>query len=161
MLLEDDEKDFEPSPYASLNLEFELLSEISGNEIFREKMKRILIAAKLRAKSSDQKPRSWFRNSLVNDRLKSKNAQKDWSSELAAQSGGTYLNYLLKAWMLGGLQNEVLRETYINSTEQAIKDLIVTSNSSLVYVTSILSEGTIPKTMAHSACYVGKIPEDV
>ena len=27
MLLEDDEKDFEPSPYASLNLEFELLSD--------------------------------------------------------------------------------------------------------------------------------------
>ena len=153
MLLEDEENKFEPSPYASLNLEFEFLSDISGNEIFREKMRRILRAAKF----DKQKPKSWFRNSVVMDHLTDNNGE--WSLTPAAQSGGTYLNYLLKAWIIGGRQNEVLRETYIKSTEQAIKDLIVTSKKGLAYVTSVLADGTIPEKMTHSACYVGKTPK--
>ncbi len=150
MLLEDEEKDFEPSAYASLNLEFELLSDVSGNEIFREKAKRILKAAK----SYPKKLQSWFRNSVVMDNLKI-SPENDWSLRPIFQSGGTYLDYLLKAWIRGGRKNDILREIYIKATEQAIQDLIMTSKGGLAYVTTALPDGSVPETMAHSTCYVG------
>ncbi len=153
MLLEDEDRDFDPSPYPSLNLEFELLSDITGNEIFREKTKQILKYCK----SFPKEPQSWIRNSVVMDYLEYRNEkQRNWSLEFIAQSGGNYLEYLLKAWIIGGRQNEFLRENYIRSTEKAIKDLIVTSNGGLVYATVRSNERYLRMRMAHSTCYIGR-----
>ncbi len=150
-MLEDQDKSFDPSPYASLNLEFELLSDITENEVFREKMKQ---AAKA-AKSFPRSPQSWFRNAVQTDDFRDYQ-NYDWSSKLLAQSGGTYMDYLLKSWIMGGRENENLRENYIKSTEQAIRDLIVTSRGKLVYATSVI-DNKREERMAHSNCYIGNL----
>ena len=150
-LTEEIDKKFGPSPYASLNLEFELLSDITGNEVFREKMKKFVKAAK----TFPRKPQSWFRNSIQTDNFKDNRPNAvDWGSQLIAQSGGTYMDFLLKSWIMGGLKSEDLRETYLQTYKQASVDLIAKSSSNLTYATYLV-DGVQQKRMAHANCYIG------
>lgn len=138
----------ESTAFASLFVELDHLSHVTKVSSYQEKNQRIL---KL-ATNKNERPTSMFRNAIPLDFP----ASKQWCT-LVAQSGGTYVEYLLKSWIIGGRKDDNLRQAFINTTEQVIQDLIrkTESTESLTFVSVMGRNKSEVNTMAHSTCYVG------
>ena len=81
--------------------------------------------------------------------------------EITAQSGGNYLDFLFKSWMMGNREDNQLRNELIQVTDTFIQDF-VKRKGQITYV-SVLSDDEAIKTeknkhgMALSTCYTGEI----
>ena len=93
-----------------------------------------------------------FRNAIPLDFYDS----KYWPT-LIAQSGGTYVEYLLKSWILGGRKDDKLRQKLITVCDQVISDLVRNSSTGSTFVGVMVSNSTGNSSMAHSTCYVGMV----
>ncbi len=93
-----------------------------------------------------------FRNAIPMDVFTSSLLPK-----LIAESGGTYVEYLLKSWILGGRKDNILRESFITTSEQVIQDLVRTSRTGkLTFVGVMVDNKRQYYFMAHSTCFLGK-----
>ena len=129
-------------------LELDHLSHVTKVATYQETNQRILQIAS----NKNEKPNSMFRNAVPLDFYSS----KQWSP-LIAQSGGTYVEYLLKSWILGGRKNNELRQKLITVCDQVISDLVRTTSLGLTFVGVMVSDKLESNTMAHSTCYVGMV----
>ncbi len=138
----------ESTAFASLFVELDHLSHVTKLSSYQETNQRIL---KL-ATNKNERPTSMFRNAIPLDFPTS----KQWST-LVAQSGGTYVEYLLKSWIIEGRKDDSLRQAFIYTSEQVIQDLIRKTNSTepLTFVSVMGGYELEGNTMAHSTCYVG------
>ena len=146
------------SYYSALNVEFLYLSSISGNQEYRTNIERILKKAKIYASEDSLKPKGMFRNTGTLPFWEK--AATIWP-DITAQSGGNYLDYLFKSWMMGNREDDGLRKELVRVTDQFIQDF-VRRKGPLTYVSVLAGEATKNKNnhgMALSTCYTGEILE--
>ena len=144
------------SYYSALNVEFLYLSSISGNQEYRTNIERILKKAKIYASEDSLKPKGMFRNTGTLPFWEK--AATIWP-DITAQSGGNYLDYLFKSWMMGNREDDGLRKELIQMTDQFIQDF-VKKKGMFTYVSVLSDEDTTDEKkhgMALSTCYTGEI----
>ena len=104
------------------------------------------------------KPKGMFRNSGTLPIWQS--GASTWP-DITAQSGGNYLDFLFKSWMMGNREDNQLRNELIEVTDTFIQDF-VKRKGLLTYVSVLSDEATTEKKkhgMALSTCYTGQILE--
>jgi len=143
------------SYYSALNFEFLYLSIISGNQEYRTNIERILKKARHFASEESLKPRGMFRNTGTLPFWEK--TASTWP-DITAQSGGNYLDYLFKSWMMGNRKDDGLRKELIQVTDQFIRDFVKTKGI-LTYISVLSDNATTEKNkhgMALSTCYTGE-----
>ena len=146
------------SYYSALNVEFLYLSTISGNQEYQKNIYRILEKARKYASEDYLKPKGMFRNTGTLPFWEK--TASTWQ-DITAQSGGNYLDYLFKSWMMGNREDDGLRKELIQVTDQFIQDF-VKRKGQRTYVSVLADEETTDKRkhgMALSTCYTGEILE--
>ena len=126
-----------PSPYSALNIEFGYLSNLTGNVSYRSKIDRILPMA-IKANVTVP-PRGMFRNGASLDFYK--HTHQVWPKTIA-QSGGNFVDYLFKSWMMGGRKNDTLKNLTIAASEHVYYSLIKTKKNT-TYV-SVVNDSSDP-----------------
>jgi len=144
------------SYYSALNFEFLYLSSISGNQEYRKNIERILGKARIFALECSLKPKGMFRNTGT---LPFWEKTASIWPDITAQSGGNYLDYLFKSWMMRNRKDDGLRKELIQVTDQFIQDF-VKRKGMFTYVSVLSDEDTTDEKkhgMALSTCYTGEI----
>uniref|UniRef100_A0A1A9X3F2 alpha-1,2-Mannosidase n=1 Tax=Glossina brevipalpis TaxID=37001 RepID=A0A1A9X3F2_9MUSC len=138
------EKDSILAEIGSLYLEFNYLSEITGNSSYKEKVQTIRdILRKL------EKP-----NGLYSSFLNPATAQFGKSHISLGAFGGTFYEYLLKAWLQSNQTDKEARQMFDDAMLAIIKDMTRTSTKGLIYIPDLKS-GHLGYKMNHSACFAG------
>lgn len=136
-------------PFSSLFIELDHLWHVTNLPIYQETNQRILKIVI----DKKQGLTSMFRNAIPLDFYASSLETNNFTN-LISQSGGTYVEYLLKSWLLGDRKDDSLRQAFIVASKQVIEDLVTTSSGSLTFV-GIKVDHRLAPLMAHSTCYVG------
>ena len=72
------------------------------------------------------------------------------------QSGGAYLEYLLKSWIQSGRKQDNLMDALVVSTDRVIQRLVrVSPGQKLTYVTVMNENGVADNKMHQHTCYFG------
>ena len=147
----------EDSPYNSLFIEFDYLSDLTGNEKYRDVVNRALQLSKTAATTNQLKPTSWSRHSVQTTEFGA-DIDVNWNLKLVEQAGGALYDYILKK-LISGYGSEIstsdLRNTYIRLVDQATQELFITSKKGYFH-SKIILDGKIKEEMVMSDCYVGK-----
>lgn len=143
-----------PSLYSTLNIEFLYLSDITGDERYRQTVQRAWASI-----NKTVSPRAMFRNtaSLDIDDYRGGSFSPYFSSwpDLLSESGGNYIDYTLKAWLKGGRKDETLRKAFIEAAEYINKTLLKTEGE-YKYI-GVLRDREAEKMTSHSFCYLGNV----
>ena len=76
--------------------------------------------------------------------------------DIVSESGGTYLEYLIKSWAVNGMTNDKLRDEFISLTDQLIEDFIrVSPVNDLTFVAMGNKKKILDNKMHQSTCYLG------
>ncbi|KAH8293974.1 hypothetical protein KR054_007183 [Drosophila jambulina] len=130
--------------FGSLHLEFTYLSDITGNPLYRERVQTIR-----RVLKEIEKP-----NGLYPNYLNPKTGMWGEHHMSLGALGGSFYEYLLKAWLQSGQMDEEAREMFDNAMVAVLNKMVRTSPGGLVYV-SELKFGWLVHKMDHLACYSG------
>lgn len=127
-----------------MSLEFNYLSDITGNEIFREKIDQIV-----RIIQKQDKP-----DGLYPNYLNPKTGR--WGQQHISMGalGDSFYEYLLKSWLQSGKANEEAKSMYVDAMEAAVSKLIQKSNGGLTYFAE-MKFGRLEHKMDHLACFTG------
>uniref|UniRef100_A0A1A9X2P2 alpha-1,2-Mannosidase n=1 Tax=Glossina brevipalpis TaxID=37001 RepID=A0A1A9X2P2_9MUSC len=119
-------------------------SEITGNSSYKEKVQTIRdILRKL------EKP-----NGLYSSFLNPVTAQFGESHMSLGAFGGTFYEYLLKAWLQSNQTDEEARQMFYDAMLAIIKHMSRTSTKGLIYIPDLKS-GRLEYKMSHSAYFSG------
>ncbi|XP_022236670.1 mannosyl-oligosaccharide 1,2-alpha-mannosidase IA-like, partial [Limulus polyphemus] len=130
--------------FGSLHLEFMYLSEITGNLVYKEKVFKIReVLMKL------EKPQGLYPNYL-NPRT------ARWGQHHISLGalGDSFYEYLLKAWIQSGGEDQQARQMYDEAIQGVEKKLLQTSKSGLKYFAD-MRYGRLDHKMDHLACFSG------
>lgn len=127
-----------------MSLEFNYLSDVTGNPIFRQKVEKINQVLR-QAERSD---------GLYPNYLNPKTGR--WGQQHVSMGalGDSFYEYLLKAWLQSGKSDEDMRSMYVDAMDTVIKKLIQKSNGGLTYFAE-MKFGRLEHKMDHLACFGG------
>nr|XP_029711380.1 mannosyl-oligosaccharide alpha-1,2-mannosidase IA-like isoform X1 [Aedes albopictus]XP_029711381.1 mannosyl-oligosaccharide alpha-1,2-mannosidase IA-like isoform X1 [Aedes albopictus] len=132
------------SEFGTLHLEFAYLSDITGDSVYRERVQAIRSVLK-----EIEKPKGLYPNYLNPKTGK-------WGQQHMSLGalGDSFYEYLLKAWIQSGHEDEEAREMYDDAMQAIIQHMIRTSPGGLTYVSDLKFE-RLEHKMDHLACFAG------
>lgn len=133
-----------------MSLEFNYLSDITGNPVFRQKIDQITEVIK-----KQEKPEGLYPNYL-----NPKTGR--WGQQHISMGalGDSFYEYLLKSWLQSSKTNDEAREMYVDAMDAAVAKLIQKSNGGLTYFAE-MKFGRLEHKMDHLACFTGMLVQDV
>lgn len=133
------------SEFGTMSLEFNYLSDITGNPIFRQKIEQI--------NSVIRKPER--SDGLYPNYLNPKTGRWGQQHTSMGALGDSFYEYLLKAWLQSGKTDNNSKLMYIDAMDAATTKLIQRSNGGLTYFAE-MKFGRLEHKMDHLACFSGK-----
>ncbi|KAL1109899.1 hypothetical protein AAG570_014133 [Ranatra chinensis] len=132
------------SEFGTLHLEFNYLSDVTGNPVFREKVELIRNVIQ-----NMDKPKGLYPNYLNPKTGK-------WGQHHMSMGalGDSFYEYLLKAWIQSGKRDDEARRMYDSAMEAVITHMLQTSNGGLMYFSDLKFE-RLEHKMDHLACFAG------
>lgn len=132
------------SEFGTLHLEFAYLSDVSGDSVYRERVQTIRSVLK-----DIEKPKGLYPNYLNPKTGK-------WGQQHMSLGalGDSFYEYLLKAWIQSGHEDEEAREMYDDAMQAIIQHMIRQSAGGLTYVSDMKFE-RLEHKMDHLACFAG------
>ncbi|XP_050099816.1 mannosyl-oligosaccharide alpha-1,2-mannosidase IA isoform X1 [Anopheles aquasalis] len=132
------------SEFGTLHLEFAYLSDITGDAVYRDRVQTIRSVLK-----DIEKPKGLYPNYLNPKTGK-------WGQQHMSLGalGDSFYEYLLKAWIQSGHEDEEAREMYDEAMQAIIQHMIRSSPSGLMYVSDMKFE-RLEHKMDHLACFAG------
>lgn len=132
------------SEFGTLHLEFSYLSDVTGDSVYRERVQAIRTVLK-----DIEKPKGLYPNYLNPKTGK-------WGQQHMSLGalGDSFYEYLLKAWIQSGHEDEEAREMYDDAMQAIIQHMIRTSPSGLMYVSDMKFD-RLEHKMDHLACFAG------
>lgn len=129
-----------------MSLEFNYLSDITGNPVFRQKIEKIVKVLQQTARP----------DGLYPNYLNPKTGR--WGQQHVSMGalGDSFYEYLLKAWLQSGKADNDMRSMYVDAMDFATKKLIQKSNGGLTYFAE-MKFGRLEHKMDHLACFTGMI----
>ncbi|KAJ8314609.1 hypothetical protein KUTeg_006759, partial [Tegillarca granosa] len=130
--------------FGSFHLEFVYLSDITGKEVYREKVNKVRETL-----NQLEKPNGLYPNYL-NPRT------GKWGQQHTAIGalGDSFYEYLLKSWLQSGKTDSVAKKMYDEAVQAIYHKLVRKSASGLRYVAEYKS-GRIDNKMDHLGCFAG------
>ncbi|XP_053678748.1 mannosyl-oligosaccharide alpha-1,2-mannosidase IA [Anopheles nili] len=132
------------SEFGTLHLEFAYLSDITGDSVYRERVQTIRAVLK-----DIEKPKGLYPNYLNPKTGK-------WGQQHMSLGalGDSFYEYLLKAWIQSGHEDDEAREMYDEAMQAIIKHMVRNSPSGLTYVSDMKFD-RLEHKMDHLACFAG------
>ncbi|XP_058443510.1 mannosyl-oligosaccharide alpha-1,2-mannosidase IA isoform X4 [Malaya genurostris] len=132
------------SEFGTLHLEFSYLSDVTGNSVYRERVQAIRSVLK-----DIEKPKGLYPNYLNPKTGK-------WGQQHMSLGalGDSFYEYLLKAWIQSGHEDNEAREMFDDAMQAIIQHMIRTSPGGLTYVSDLKFE-RLEHKMDHLACFAG------
>ncbi|XP_012260571.1 mannosyl-oligosaccharide 1,2-alpha-mannosidase IA isoform X2 [Athalia rosae] len=132
------------SEIGTMHLEFSYLSDITGNPIFKDKVRKVR-----RVLRDLSKPKGLYPN-YINPKT------GRWGQHHMSLGGlgDSFYEYLLKAWLQSGREDTEAREMWDEAMDAIIKHMIVKSKGGLIYA-SDLKYDRLEHKMGHLACFSG------
>jgi len=132
------------SEFGTMSLEFNYLSDVTGDGTFRDKIRQIVTAIR-----SQDRP-----DGLYPNYLNPKSGR--WGQQHVSMGalGDSFYEYLLKAWLQSGKTDDEARQMYVEAMESATGKLIQKSNGGLTYFAE-MKFGRLEHKMDHLACFTG------
>jgi mannosyl-oligosaccharide alpha-1,2-mannosidase len=134
------------SELGTLSLEFNYLSDVTGKDVFRQKIQKLTGTIKRLDRHADGGLYPNFINPWTGD----------WGDRHVSMGafGDSFYEYLLKSWLLSGRQDDEARLMYIDAVEAAMSKLIQVSREGFTYFADSNS-GRLEHKMQHLACFSG------
>ncbi|RZF44821.1 hypothetical protein LSTR_LSTR000773 [Laodelphax striatellus] len=132
------------SEFGTLHLEFSYLSDVTGDQTYRSKVDHIRHVIR-----SLEKPRGLYPNYL-----NPKTGNWGQHHMTVGALGDSFYEYLLKAWIQSGREDQEARQMYDDAMQAAIAHMLRTSPSGLSYF-SDLKFDRLEHKMDHLACFIG------
>ena len=133
------------SEFGTLGLEFTYLSDVTGDPIYKEKLKKIRhVLTKL------DRPDGLYPNYL-NPKT------GNWGQQHISIGalGDSFYEYLIKQWLQSDKQDDESRALYLNAMDSVVEKLIQKSQGGLTYFAE-MKYGRLEHKMDHLACFAGK-----
>ncbi|XP_011502769.1 PREDICTED: mannosyl-oligosaccharide 1,2-alpha-mannosidase IA [Ceratosolen solmsi marchali] len=132
------------SEIGTMHLEFTYLSDITGNPIYRSKVDHVRKTLK-----NLEKPKGLYPNYIHPKTGK-------WGRHHMSLGGlgDSFYEYLLKAWIQSGKEDNEAREMYNEAMDAITKYMIIKSPSGLLYASDLQYE-RLEHKMGHLACFAG------
>ncbi|XP_075216551.1 alpha-Mannosidase class I a [Lycorma delicatula] len=132
------------SEFGTLHLEFTYLSDVTGDQTYRMKVDNVRQVIR-----GLEKPRGLYPNYL-NPKT------GNWGQHHMSMGalGDSFYEYLLKAWIQSGKEDQEARQMYDDAMQAAISHMLRTSQSGLLYF-SDLKFDRLEHKMDHLACFSG------
>ncbi|XP_058828379.1 mannosyl-oligosaccharide alpha-1,2-mannosidase IA isoform X3 [Topomyia yanbarensis] len=132
------------SEFGTLHLEFSYLSDVTGDSVYRERVQAIRSVLR-----EIEKPKGLYPNYLNPKTGK-------WGQQHMSLGalGDSFYEYLLKAWIQSGHEDNEAREMYDDAMQAIIQHMIRTSPGGLTYVSDLKFE-RLEHKMDHLACFAG------
>ena len=129
-----------------MSLEFNYLSDVTGQQVFRQKIEKINEVL-----SNLERPSGLYPN-FLNPRT------GRWGQQHVSIGalGDSFYEYLLKSWIQSGRTDESARLAYIDAMDSVIEKLVQKSNEGLTYFAE-MKFGRLEHKMDHLACFSGDI----
>lgn len=132
------------SEFGTLHLEFAYLSDVTGDSVYRERVQTIRSVLK-----DLEKPKGLYPNYL-----NPKTGKWGQHHMSLGALGDSFYEYLLKAWIQSGHEDEEAREMFDEAMQAINQYMIRTSPSGLTYVSDMKFE-RLEHKMDHLACFAG------
>ncbi|XP_058127731.1 mannosyl-oligosaccharide alpha-1,2-mannosidase IA [Anopheles ziemanni] len=132
------------SEFGTLHLEFSYLSDITGDAVYRDRVQTIRAVLK-----DIEKPKGLYPNYLNPKTGK-------WGQQHMSLGalGDSFYEYLLKAWIQSGHEDDEAREMYDEAMQAIIQHMVRRTPSGLVYVSDMKFD-RLEHKMDHLACFAG------
>ncbi|XP_045766071.1 mannosyl-oligosaccharide alpha-1,2-mannosidase IA-like isoform X1 [Maniola jurtina] len=133
------------SEVGTLHMEFTYLSEVTGNDIYRQKVDRIRDVL-----HNIQKPEGLYPN-YINPRTGM------WGQRHTSLGalGDSFYEYLLKAWLVTNNEDEQARMMFDEAMQPALDKMLRTSPSGLSYLAEVKYGRVYEEKMDHLSCFAG------
>jgi mannosyl-oligosaccharide alpha-1,2-mannosidase len=127
------------------HLEFVYLSDMSGDQRFKEKVVRVR-----KFLDSLSKPYDGLYRNYINPKT------GEWGEDQVSVGalGDSFYEYLIKSWIQSNGEDLMARQMYDKSVDAIEKHLIQTSNSGLTYLAQ-MNFGQLEHKMQHLTCFAG------
>ncbi|KAI6183141.1 Alpha-1,2-Mannosidase [Aphelenchoides bicaudatus] len=132
------------SEFGSLELEFNYLSKLTGNQTYSDKVKHIR-----QLLSELEKPGNLYPNYL--NPKTGRFCQKHVS---VGALGDSFYEYLLKSWIWGGRKDNQLKSMYDQALEGIEKNLLFQSKQNQLWYFAEMKGTRIEHKMDHLACFI-------
>ncbi|KAI6202446.1 Alpha-1,2-Mannosidase [Aphelenchoides besseyi] len=132
------------SEYGSLELEFNYLTRVTGNQTYAEKVKRIRDLL-----DGLEKPDGLYPNYL--NQKTGKFCQKHVS---VGALGDSFYEYLLKTWIMSGRKDEQAKRMYDEAMVAIEKNLLFHSHNDNLWYFADLKGNRVEHKMDHLACFI-------
>ncbi|XP_032512614.2 mannosyl-oligosaccharide alpha-1,2-mannosidase IA [Danaus plexippus] len=133
------------SEVGTLHLEFTYLSDVTGKDVYRQKVDRIRDVL-----HNIQKPEGLYPN-YINPR----NGQWGQKHTSLGALGDSFYEYLLKAWILSDNEDVQAREMFDEAMQAALDKMLRTSPSGLAYLAEVKYGRIFEEKMDHLSCFAG------
>ncbi|XP_055334763.1 mannosyl-oligosaccharide 1,2-alpha-mannosidase IA-like [Paramacrobiotus metropolitanus] len=133
----------------TLHLEFAYLSEITGNIIYLEKVKKIRQLLK-HARSTE----GLYPNLVDFRHLNGSKCQNGLTASVGA-FGDSFYEYLLKAWLWSSGEDTEAKEMFFGALTALEKNLLKRSRAGLAYFAKLEQSQLLTHNMEHLACFIG------
>ncbi|XP_050669727.1 mannosyl-oligosaccharide alpha-1,2-mannosidase IA-like isoform X1 [Leptidea sinapis] len=129
----------------TLHLEFNYLSDVTGNEVYRQKANRIREVF-----NNIQKPDGLYPN-YINPRT------GQWGQRHMSLGalGDSFYEYLLKAWLVTNGEDEQARAMFDEAMQAALEKMLRVSQSGLSYLAEVKYGRIFEEKMDHLSCFAG------
>ncbi|XP_046392272.1 mannosyl-oligosaccharide alpha-1,2-mannosidase IA-like isoform X2 [Ischnura elegans] len=133
------------SEFGTLHLEFSYLSDVTGNPIYRQKVEHIRQVLR-----GMEKPRGLYPNYL-----NPKTGKWGQNHMSIGALGDSFYEYLLKAWLQSGKEDQEAREMYDEALARLIQHMLQVSQRSKLMYFSDMKFDRLEHKMDHLACFSG------
>lgn len=133
------------SEVGTLHLEFTYLSEITGRDVYKQKVDRIRDVL-----YNIEKPNDLYPN-FINPRT------GQWGQRHVSLGalGDSFYEYLLKAWLLSNREDEQARLMFDTAMQAALDKMLRVSPSGLSYLAELRYGRVYEEKMDHLSCFAG------
>ncbi|XP_045446919.1 mannosyl-oligosaccharide alpha-1,2-mannosidase IA [Melitaea cinxia] len=133
------------SEVGTLHMEFTYLSDVTGKEVYRQKVDRIREVL-----HNIQKPDGLYPN-YINPRT------GQWGQRHTSLGalGDSFYEYLLKAWLVSNGEDEQARVMFDEAMQAALEKMLRISPSGLAYLAEVKYGRVFEEKMDHLSCFAG------
>ncbi|KAJ0178934.1 hypothetical protein K1T71_005709 [Dendrolimus kikuchii] len=133
------------SELGTLHLEFTYLSDVTGRDVYKQKVDRIREVL-----NNIEKPGDLYPN-FINPRT------GQWGQRHMSLGalGDSFYEYLLKAWLMSGQTDEQARVMFDTAMQAALDKMLRVSPSGLSYLAELKYGRIVEEKMDHLSCFAG------
>ncbi|CAG9795291.1 unnamed protein product [Diatraea saccharalis] len=133
------------SEVGTLHLEFTYLSDVTGKDVYRQKVERIREVL-----HNIEKPNDLYPN-FINPRT------GQWGQRHISLGalGDSFYEYLLKAWLMSGQKDDQARMMFDTAMQAALDKMLQVSPNGLSYLADMKYGRVLENKMDHLSCFAG------